>query len=171
VAILNSKTVVIPIIVLSFAAGAGAMAVINHPKKDNKNSSNTVSKATSTSSPAAVIKDVSSYSGKQVTLQGILISVTDTKTYLLADNNTKSPGAIKLDFSKSGIDPAKLVTNTATTSAPTAPPASAGSSAQPVSSPGGTANGNKSSAKSVTVTGTVTTEASGQPVLIVKSAE
>ncbi len=165
----------IAVLVVACIAAGVVLARKHHDDKETGATAKTRQPAVA-QSPTVLLKSFQNYIGKEVSLKGLIVP-SDASTYYIIGQETKSPGGIKLDFSKTSIDPKKyadIPTQTAT--APTVPTTSQAAKTPPATV---TASKSSPSAKTpaipkpkgaVTVTGTLTQDKStSQPILVVKS--
>jgi hypothetical protein len=112
-----SKQKIAPLVLLLVIAGIAivvALVVYKPNKKENKPTSSTTTQAAIPPiSPTAVAKDVAKYKGKHIAVQGTVYQLPD-KQYILISSD-QPPSAVRLDFSKTKIDPSQYA-NQANTS-------------------------------------------------------
>lgn len=118
----SSKIILVLVVVIVLGAAAGIAAAIFHKKDSDKNTPvQTTSSQTPVKSnnPKVVLSSIKSYTGQNVTLDGVISKVQND--YYLVGLDKDKPGAIKLDLSKTSVDPTKYIAQTAQSTAPTSP--------------------------------------------------
>ena len=102
------KNIFRAVILVVFIAVLVILFMIIHKPKTKVNSSQGSKVSTSILSD---VNELSTYSGKVVTIQGNLVSLNGNY-YIAAVNSNKSTGLLQVDFSEAKINPAKYVSNT-----------------------------------------------------------
>lgn len=110
--IMNTQKNIITGILLFVIGGATGSGVTLLIKDHNASSVNNGQSGTNIAShntydPATILKNASTYMGKTVSITGKLGKGSSLSTYYLIGTGSK-PTGIRLDFSKSGIDPNKF---------------------------------------------------------------
>lgn len=61
-----------------------------------------------TVSPTTIVNDIKKYTDKNVKVRGLIIETGDN-AYVIAGQETKEPGALAVDFTKSNVNPTEYV--------------------------------------------------------------
>lgn len=117
-AVLKSKKVILPLVVLLIVAGAGAVFAFKDKGSDQNESTNNNNVGTKppTQTEAKlyttteVLADVNTYKDQIISLRGSIVHIEGEDYYLAgagAEVDPNKPSALKLDFSKTDIDPSQ----------------------------------------------------------------
>ena len=102
----SKQIAVLGIIAILIVAGVLVLTALPD-KKQAAQTKPATQKAVNLSDPALIVKDFKKYNGQEVAVKGKVVK-TENKDFYLVGQEAK-PSAIKLDFSKTNIDPKTLV--------------------------------------------------------------
>lgn len=158
----NKKQLIAIIAIVLVTNGITALVLMNDGNNSGKSSA--TKKITSgTLNPTDVIKQPAPYVNTIVSVKGNLVH-SSTGDYFVVGPEKTAPGAVKLDFSKSKLDPSKYVNEVGSGKATTtAVPAPADNSKQPQATPSA-----KITIKGpFTVSGTLTQNATSHAIVLI----
>lgn len=112
-AVLKSKKVILPLIILLVIAGGAAVLATKDKEASQTESANNTEAQKQTEvqlyNATEVLADINTYKDKEISLRGSVVHIEGEDYYLAGGGEVdpNKPSAIKLDFSKTDIDPSQ----------------------------------------------------------------